>query len=84
MLIAAALIEGLRQSGRDVIDVGRVPTPVLYFATHYLETGSGVMVTGSHNPPEYNGLTIMLGSDTLFGDDIQALRERAHRLMGQE
>jgi phosphomannomutase/phosphoglucomutase len=72
-----ALIAGLRSTGRDVIDVGRVPTPVLYFATHYLNTGSGVMVTGSHNPPEYNGFKIMLGGETLFGDDIQALRKRA-------
>lgn len=72
-----ALIEGLRATGRDVIDVGRVPTPVLYFATHYLNTGSGVMVTGSHNPPEYNGLKILLGGDTLFGDDIQELRKCA-------
>ena len=71
-----ALIEGLRGSGRDVIDVGRVPTPVLYFATHYLNTGSGVMVTGSHNPAPYNGLKIMLAGDTLFGDDIQRLRQR--------
>ncbi len=72
-----ALTEGLRSTGRDVIDVGRVPTPVLYFATHYLNTGSGVMVTGSHNPPEYNGFKIMLGGETLFGDDIQGLRKRA-------
>jgi len=71
-----ALVEGLNATGRNVIDVGRVPTPVLYYATHYLNTGSGVMVTGSHNPSEYNGLKIMLGGDTLFGDDIQALRER--------
>ena len=71
-----ALIEGLRSTGRDVIDIGRVPTPVLYFATHYLNTGSGVIVTGSHNPPEYNGLKIMLGGDTLFGDDVTALRTR--------
>lgn len=71
-----ALIEGLRSTGRDVIDIGRVPTPVLYFATHYLNTGSGVIVTGSHNPPEYNGLKIMLGGDTLYGDDVTALRTR--------
>ena len=71
-----ALIEGLRESGRDVIEIGRVPTPVLYFATHYLETGSGVIVTGSHNPPDYNGLKIMLGDETLFGDSIQALKQR--------
>ena len=77
--LAAALIEGLRASGRDVIDVGEVPTPVLYFSTYYLETGSGVMITGSHNPPDYNGLKIMLGGDTLFGDDIQALKQRILR-----
>ncbi len=75
--LQAALVEGLRETGRDVIDVGRVPTPVLYFATHYLNTGSGVMVTGSHNPPEYNGLKIMLGGETLFGNDLQDLRKRA-------
>ncbi len=71
-----ALIEGLRSTGRDVIDIGRVPTPVLYFATYYLNTGSGVIVTGSHNPPEYNGLKMMLGGDTLFGDSVEALRTR--------
>ena len=75
--LAEALIEGLRATGCDVVDVGEVPTPVLYFATHYLETGSGVMVTGSHNPPEYNGLKIMLAGETLFGDRITALRTRA-------
>jgi phosphomannomutase/phosphoglucomutase len=74
--LVAALIEGIRASGRDVIDVGRVPTPVLYYATHFLETGSGVMVTGSHNPPNYNGFKMMLAGDTLFGDDIQALKQR--------
>lgn len=74
--LAEALIEGIRSTGRDVIEIGRVPTPVLYFATHYLNTGSGVIVTGSHNPPEYNGLKIMLGGETLFGESIQGLRER--------
>ncbi len=71
-----ALMAGLRESGRDVIEIGRVPTPVLYFATHYLETGSGVVITGSHNPPDYNGLKIMLGGETLFGEAIQALKQR--------
>jgi len=75
--LSEALIKGLQSSGRDVIDIGRVPTPLVYFATHYLETGSGVMVTGSHNPPEYNGLKIMLGGDTLFGERIAALKTRA-------
>jgi len=72
----AALTQGLRDSGRDVIDLGRVPTPILYFATYYLETGSGVMVTGSHNPPNYNGFKIMLGGETLSGETIQRLRQR--------
>lgn len=72
-----ALIEGLLSTGRDVVDVGRVPTPVLYFSTYFLDTGSGVMVTGSHNPAQYNGLKIMLGGETLFGDAIQKLRQRA-------
>ncbi len=75
--LAEALIEGLRSSGREVVDIGQVPTPLVYFATHYLETGSGVMVTGSHNPPEYNGLKIMLNGETLFGDRITAIRTRA-------
>ncbi len=71
-----ALIRGLSETGMDVIDIGMVPTPVLYFATYFLETGSGVMVTGSHNPPDYNGLKMMIGGDTLFGDDITALYTR--------
>ncbi len=71
-----ALSDGLRATGMDVIDIGRVPTPVLYFATHYLKTGSGVAITGSHNPPAYNGLKIMLGNETLSGDTITALHTR--------
>ena len=65
------LIEGLRSTGADVIDIGEVPTPVLYYATHALSTGSGLMVTGSHNPPEYNGIKMVMGHQTLFGDMIQ-------------
>ena len=72
-----ALVEGLLSTGRDVIDIGCVPTPVLYFSTYFLETGSGVMVTGSHNPANYNGLKIMLGGETLFDDAIQSLKRRA-------
>ena len=74
--LRAALVEGLRESGRDVVDIGRAPTPVLYFAAEHLETGSGVMVTGSHNPPEYNGLKIMLAGETLHSGAIQDLRRR--------
>ncbi|MDP2228300.1 MAG: phosphomannomutase/phosphoglucomutase, partial [Moraxellaceae bacterium] len=73
------LIEGLRASGRDVIDVGMVPTPVLYFAAKTAGTGSGVMITGSHNPGNYNGFKIMLAGDTLAGDEIQALRKRIEK-----
>jgi phosphomannomutase/phosphoglucomutase len=74
--LSAALARGLQAAGIDVIDVGQVATPILYFATHHLRTGSGVMVTGSHNPPDYNGLKIMVGGDTLSGDSIQRLRSR--------
>lgn len=74
--LAAALMEGLADGGVTVHDVGRVPTPVLYFATYRLKLGSGIMVTGSHNPPEYNGFKLMLEGHTLSGDDIQALRLR--------
>ena len=74
--LAAALARGLQASGVDVIDVGQVATPMLYFAAHELGTLSGVMVTGSHNPPQYNGLKMMLAGDTLAGEAIQALRQR--------
>ena len=74
--LAAALGRGVLAAGCDVIDIGVVPTPLVYFATHYLDTGSGIAVTGSHNPPDYNGLKIMLGGETLAGDAIQALRQR--------
>jgi phosphomannomutase/phosphoglucomutase len=74
--LAAALARGLQAAGVNVIDVGMVATPMLYFAAHELGTLSGVMVTGSHNPPQYNGLKMMLAGDTLSGDDIQALRAR--------
>ena len=74
--LSAALIDGIRSTGIGVIDIGMVPTPVLYFATHLLGTGTGVEITGSHNPPEYNGLKMMIAGDTLHGDGIQALRQR--------
>jgi len=74
--LSEALAEGLQSAGIDVIDIGMVPTPVLYFATHHLDTGTGIMVTGSHNPPDYNGLKMMIGGDALFGDGIQRLKRR--------
>jgi phosphomannomutase/phosphoglucomutase len=74
--LAAALIDGLRSTGCDVIDIGAVPTPVLYFATYHLNAGSGVMVTGSHNPPDYNGFKIVVGGETLADSAIQGLYSR--------
>ena len=71
--LAKRLSEGLRAGGCDVIDIGMVPTPVLYYATHKLKTGTGIMVTGSHNPPHYNGLKMLIAGDTLYGDGIKAL-----------
>lgn len=67
------LIKGIQKSGCDVINIGAVPTGVLYFSTHHLETGSGVMLTGSHNPANYNGLKIMLDGETLAGKLITNL-----------
>jgi phosphomannomutase/phosphoglucomutase len=74
--MAGALIEGLRAAGCDVIDIGAAPTPVLYFATYHLNIGSGVSVTGSHNPPDYNGFKIVLGGETLSEGAIQDLYAR--------
>ena len=71
--LAQRLSKGLRAGGCDVIDVGMVPTPVLYYATHKLKTGTGIMVTGSHNPPQYNGLKMLIDGNTLYGDSIKAL-----------
>ncbi len=73
---SAALAHGIRKSGINVIDVERVATPMVYFAAYHLDTHSAVMITGSHNPPDYNGLKIVLGGETLAGDAIQALRTR--------
>ncbi|MFK7891383.1 MAG: phosphomannomutase/phosphoglucomutase [Granulosicoccus sp.] len=74
--LIAALSTGIQSTGVDVIDIGMVPTPVLYFATYHLGTGTGIMVTGSHNPPEYNGLKMVLNGDALFGEGITALYNR--------
>ncbi|MBB5207505.1 phosphomannomutase/phosphoglucomutase [Chiayiivirga flava] len=74
--LANALIEGLRAAGRDVIDIGVAPTPVVYFGTFQLHTGSGVAVTGSHNPPDYNGFKIVVGGETLSGEAVQELYAR--------
>jgi phosphomannomutase/phosphoglucomutase len=74
--LAGALAEGLREAGIDVIDVGAVPTPVVYYAAYRFNTGSGVAVTGSHNPPDYNGFKIVVGGETLSEGAIQDLYRR--------
>jgi phosphomannomutase / phosphoglucomutase len=74
--LAAALSRGIRKAGIDVINLGLVATPVVYFAAHHLNTHCGVMVTGSHNPPDYNGLKMVLAGETLSGEVIQSLRTR--------
>jgi phosphomannomutase/phosphoglucomutase len=74
--LSEALIAGITSTGCDVKDIGVVPTGVLYFATYYLDTQTGVVVTGSHNPPDYNGLKIVIDGETLSGPSIQSLYER--------
>ena len=74
--LAGALAAGIQSAGVDVIDLGMVATGMLYYATYELGTGSGVMVTGSHNPPDYNGLKMMIDGETLHGTAITALRTR--------
>jgi phosphomannomutase/phosphoglucomutase len=74
--MAAGLIEGLRKSGREVIDIGEVPTPIAYFGSFHLRTGCCVEVTGSHNPPDYNGFKIVIDGETLSGEAITNLYAR--------
>ena len=73
--LAAALAEGLRDAGVDVIDLGVVATPMVYFGTNVLDTRSGIMVTGSHNPPDYNGFKMVLAGEAIYGDAILALHD---------
>ncbi|MCF8111343.1 MAG: phosphomannomutase/phosphoglucomutase [Desulfobacteraceae bacterium] len=76
---AENMIRGLTKTGCDVINIGMCPTPVLYFSIRHLNTGGGVMVTASHNPPEYNGFKICRGTDSVHGDQIQQIRKTAEK-----
>jgi phosphomannomutase/phosphoglucomutase len=69
-----ALTEAFTESGMDVIDIGLCPTPLQYFSLNHLPVDGGVMITGSHNPPEYNGMKLSMGKETLYGEKVQALR----------
>ena len=74
-----ALVKGLLASGCDVTDIGVVPTPVLYYSAQYLQSGGAIMITGSHNPPEYNGFKTVCGTGTLHGETIQDVRKLIER-----
>jgi phosphomannomutase/phosphoglucomutase len=74
--LVGGLVEGLRRTGRNVIDIGMAPTPVVYFGAYHLRTGCCVSVTGSHNPPDYNGFKIVVGGETLSGSAITDLYAR--------
>ena len=69
-----ALIEGLISTGCHVIDIGLCPTPVYYFSIFHLDKDGGIVVTGSHNPPEFNGFKVSVGKSTIFGEEIQNLK----------
>jgi phosphomannomutase/phosphoglucomutase len=70
-----ALVEGMTDAGVSVVDIGVVPTPLLYWSLHHLGVVGGIQITGSHNPPEYNGFKLCLGTESLHGEDIQHLLE---------
>jgi phosphomannomutase/phosphoglucomutase len=74
--LADALSEGIRKAGVNVVNLGMVATPMVYFAAHHLGNNCGVMVTGSHNPPDYNGLKMVLAGETLSNESIQRIRHR--------
>ena len=75
-MLEAALIRGLTEGGADVVQIGMGPSPMLYFATHYLDVDGGIQVTGSHNPADYNGFKMLLKGRSVFGAEIQALGRR--------
>ncbi len=77
--LCAALAQGLRDTGRDVINIGTVPTPLVYYATHNTDAKSGIVVTGSHNPSNYNGFKIVIAGQTLANEQIQSLRTRIEK-----
>ena len=68
-----ALVRGLRSTGANVVDIGVVPTPLLYWSLHHLKVHGGIQITGSHNPPEFNGFKLCVGTGSLHGEGIQRL-----------
>src|SRR5205809_5976256 len=76
-MLEGALVRGLTEGGVDAVLIGMGPSPMLYFATHYLDVDGGIQVTGSHNPADYNGFKLLLNGNSIFGQNIQALGRRA-------
>src|SRR3569833_2252326 len=76
-MLEAALVRGLTEGGIDVVLTGMGPSPMLYFATHFLDVDGGMQVTGSHNPADYNGIKLLLKGRSVFGEEIQAIGRRA-------
>src|SRR3954467_6875292 len=76
-MLEAALVRGLTEGGVDAVLIGMGPSPMLYFATHYLDVDGGIQVTGSHNPADYNGFKLLLKGRSVFGQEIQALARRS-------
>lgn len=77
--IRNALIRGLTSAGRNVTDIGLCPTPLLYFSIFHLKKEGGIMITGSHNPPEYNGIKVCVGENAIYGEQIQEVRRIVER-----
>ena len=75
--LSHSLVKGLKYSGANIIDIGIGPTPMLYFSSHHFNAAGAIMITGSHNPPEYNGFKFMRGKDSFFGQDIINLGKSA-------
>src|SRR5688572_27358500 len=81
-----ALVDGLTSAGASVVDIGVVPTPILYWSLHHLPVVGGIQITGSHNPPEYNGFKLCVGHESLHGEGTAELRhliERGHFTSGE-
>jgi phosphomannomutase/phosphoglucomutase len=74
-----ALVCGLKASGCQIRDIGVAPTPLLYYSVFHLQADAGIMITGSHNPPEYNGFKIVCGASTIHGEEIQEIRRLIER-----
>ena len=81
--LAQALQDGIQDGGVDTIDIGQVPTPLVYYAAHTQGTGSGVAITGSHNPPQYNGFKMMMAGKALYGPAVLALRDAMNAAAAQ-